>query len=286
MLKIGIITCAHGNGKAAERLRKAYEYDKVDAIILSGDLGDDFKEITAVLKAVAPARVPIIAFPGSHEPAHDYDRAIKSSKNIIDGTKKRRITIKGHDLITLPGSSVNVPHAGFRIAESKQGLKAFRLFSVKDLAPLVRNPSRTVVLCHDPPRCSTKAGIDVAYSGIVQRTFFIATKKEITAYGRGEIVAQPLARHLARKGCPVKVAYRNVGIKELKQFLKHKRIPFFACGHIHEAGQRAITATGKRLVPGAWSQSVWYNAAPAIEGKGGILLIDGKGTFKNIIVKP
>ncbi len=286
MLRLGIITCAHGNKSAVARLLKQYEQHHVDAIALCGDLGDDFTEINAVLTAISSTRIPIIAFPGSHEPAKDYDRALRKHKCIIDGITTRRITIKGYDLVILPGSSVNVPHGSFRIAESKRRLrKQHRLFVIKDLARFIHNPARTIVLCHDPPRCSNN-GIDVAYSGVVQRTFLIATKQGIAAYGRGEIVPQPVASRLARKGCPIKVAHRNVGIKELRTFLRNKRIPFFACGHIHEAGQRAITAAGKALTQGRWSPSVWYNAAAAVNGNGGILIIDdGKGTYKNIRVK-
>lgn len=283
MLKLGIIACAHGNAKAVRRLRKAYEQKGADSIALCGDLGDNFKEISAVLKA-ASGRTPVIAFPGSHEPITDYDRAIKGSK-AIDGTKRRRITLKGHDLIVLPGSWVNTPAAGFRIAESTRPRYRgrYRVFAIKDLAHFLRNPARTILLCHDPPKCTGSKSIDVAYSGIVTKGFYVLTKRELAIYGKGQIVPQPEASKLARRKLPVSVKHRNVGIPALARFLRTHRIRFLACGHIHEAGQRAITATGKALKHGSWSQSVWYNAAPAVNGRGGILIIDGnRATFQNV----
>ncbi len=297
MLKIGITVCAHGNGKSVSRLRAAYEREHVDAIAVCGDLGDDFKEISSVLKAVSAARVPVIAFPGSHEPAADYFKALKQHKRVIDGTKTRRITIKGYDIVTLPGSSVNVPSATFRIVGDAREAKRFaqhgyRTFLISDLAKFIRKPAKTVILCHDPPRGSSKDGIDVAYSGIVKK-FFIVKPKDAGIFGKnahpftrihdqGSIVPEPYASKLAAKGYPVAVKHRNVGNDALKAFLKQKRINFFACGHIHEAGHRAVSAAGRPLKQGARSPSVWYNAAPAVEGNGGILIIDDKATFKNI----
>lgn len=300
MLKLGIIVCAHGNGKAVSRLRAAYERENVDAIALCGDLGDDFKEISAVLKGVSAAKVPIIAFPGSHEPAADYYRALKKFKRIIDGTKTRRVTIKGIDIVTLPGSGVNVPHASFRIADLKLPMayqKRYRLFFINDLARFIRDPAKTVILCHDPPRGSSPRGIDVAYSGVVKKLFIVKPKHArifgaaakanpfVLIHERGSIVPEPYASKLAQHGYPVSVMHRNVGNEALKAFLKRKRVNYFSCGHIHEAGHRAVSAAGKPLKHGAVSSSVWYNAAPAVKGNGGILIIDGKqATFKNIRV--
>ena len=300
MLKIGIIVCAHGNGKAVARLSAAYAKNGVDAIAICGDLGDDFKEISAVLKGVSAAKVPVIAFPGSHEPADDYYLALKKHKRVIDGTKTRRITLKGYDIVTLPGSSVNVPHASFRIADKKlpkQYQRRYRLFPIADLARIIRNPAKTVVLCHDPPRCAGARAIDVAYSGVVKKLFIVKSKHArifgtaaklnpfVLIHEKGSIVPEPYASKLAAKGYPVMVKHRNVGNEALKAFLKRKRINYFACGHIHEAGHRAINAAGKPLRKGTFSSSVWYNAAPATKGNGGILLIDGEqGTFQNVRV--
>ncbi len=282
MLSTGIIACAHGNHKAVARLRRAYEKNNADAIALCGDLGDNYKEISLVLKS-AQGKMPLIAFPGSHEPINDYYRAIKKTK-AIDGTRQRRVTIKNHDIIILPGSWVNTPNAGFRIAESKKSRqKQYKLFPIKDLRRFIRNPAKTILLCHDPPHCANKQGIDVAYSGIVTKTFYTLTKRELAIYGKGQIIPQPEANRLARKKLPVSVKHRNVGIKQLNAFLRKNKIPFLACGHIHEAGQRAVNSSGKPLKQGEQSKTLWYNAAPGVNGRGGMLIIkDGKATYKNV----
>jgi hypothetical protein len=193
---------------------------------------------------------------------------------------------------------VNVSHANYRIAASKKLLKeyrdhGYRVFLISQLNRFIRKPD-TVLLCHDPPRCYNAQGIDVAYSGIVRKNFTLKTVHAkilgirnplALIHLKGQIVPQPVAATLAKLKYPVSVKHRNVGIPDLRSFLRKKRILFFACGHIHEAGQRAITAAGKPVRPGKWSSSVWYNAAAAVKGKGGILIIDGKrAKFKNITV--
>jgi len=305
MLKLGLIVCAHGNARAVLRLCKQYSLQHADAIALCGDLGDDFSEINAVLKATAGAKAKIIAFPGSHEPEKDFYRALRKNKRVIDGTKQRRIALQGYDIVLLPGSTVNTGSAGFRIFDGKRVPKAyaarFRTFSIAQLGRFIRNAQKTIVLCHDPPKCSGTSAIDVAYSGVVTKGFILHPKDAIV-FGqkfkkhldnplalitpKGEIIPEPFASKLAKRGYPVSVKHRNVGNIALKQFLKSKKIPFFACGHIHEAGHRAVSAAGKSLKQGAWNPSVWYNAAPAVKGNGGILIIDGKNaTYKNVKVK-
>lgn len=305
MLKIGMIVCAHGNAKAVARLCKAYGQENVDVIALCGDLGDDFKEISAVMHAASSKKVKVIAFPGSHEPEKDFAKALRKHKRVIDGIKTRRLSVNGYDIVTLPGSSVNVSHASFRIADKKLPagyLRQFRVFFINQLARFIKNAKKTVVLCHDPPRGSSPKGIDVAYSGVVAKTFILKSK-DVGIFGKqwqkalrtnplalinqkGQIITEPYASLLAKRGYPVSVKHRNVGNDALKAFLKKHKIAFFGCGHIHEAGHRAVNAAGKPLKKGDWSSSVWYNAAPAVEGNGGILIIDGEqATFKNIKVK-
>jgi Icc-related predicted phosphoesterase len=301
MLKLGIIACAHGNHKAVARLKKECEKNKADAIALCGDLGDNYSEILSVLKAAKTKK--IIAFPGSHEPAKDYQKAVQKAK-VIDGTKKRRITIKGYDVLILPGSSVNTATANYRIGDTKipaRYKQRFIIFPVKKLAKLIRHQEKTILLCHDPPKCTGKKAIDVAYSGIVSRNFVLKPKHfriaglnirtklikaELALAQKGEIMPQPYAGKLAKLGYPIIVKHRNVGNNALKAFLKKYKINFFACGHIHEAGHRAVSSSGKPLKPGKWGKSVWYNSAPAVKGNGGILIIEGKkAMFKNIRVK-
>jgi Icc-related predicted phosphoesterase len=307
MLKIGIIVCAHGNKNAVARLCKAYARENADIIAFCGDLGDDFAEINSVLSA-AKARVPVIAFPGSHEPAEDFAKAMKKHPRVINGLKKRRVTLKGHDIVILPGSNVNTARGSFRLLEEKRDaqkyrVRGYRVFVVEELKKLVRLPAKTIVLCHDPPKCAGIKAIDVAYSGIVTRTFILKPRhfgvfdKQLQKLLRtnsiarlnqkGQIITEPYASKLAKLGYPVSVKHRNVGLTGLRRQLKRLRVPFFACGHIHEAGQRAVNSAGRQLKQGSWSSSVWHNAAPAVKGKGGMLIIEnGKATFENITVKP
>jgi Icc-related predicted phosphoesterase len=298
MLKVGLIVCAHGNAKAVARLKKQYEKNNADIIAILGDLGDTAKEIDAVLRA-ARSKLPTIVFPGNHEPAQDYYHAVKKHRRIIECSKKQRISFKGYDFLLLPSANVTRPEAGFRVFEGKRVpaafLRQFKPYFIAKLAKLVRNPAKTVVLSHSPPRCSGNNAIDVAYSGIVSKSFTLRRKDAnifgkkyaqpltLIPHGKGEIMPAEEGLRLAGRGYPVAVRHRNVGLKELTAFLKNKCINFLACGHIHEAGQRAVSAAGKTLRQGEWNSSVWYNAASALRGKGGLLIIDNdKATFKNI----
>lgn len=298
MLKLGLIVCAHGNAKAVRKLCKKYEREHADAIAILGDLGDTTKEIDAVLRA-ARSKLPTIVFPGNHEPAQDYYRAVRKHKRVIECSRKQRIAFKGYDFLLLPSANVTRPEAGFRVAEGKRiptaYFKRFRMYFIHKLAKLVRNPAKTIVLSHSPPRCSGANAIDVAYSGIVTRSFTLKRKDAnifgkkyaqllmLIPHGKGEIMPAEEGLRLAKRGYPVAVRHRNVGLKELTAVLRKKRIRFLACGHIHEAGQRAVSAAGKTVRQGKWNSSVWYNAAAAQYGKGGILIIDGdKATFKNV----
>ncbi len=301
MLRLGIIPDAHGDSRAVFRLIKKCEKEGADAIFLAGDLGFAFKEIDRVLKAASNAKVPVFAFPGSHEPEEGYYKAMKKHRKIIDSTKKPRITIKGNDVIVIPGSSVNTQRTGFRIIDnsrlSKEYLRLFRTYKARNFSKYIRNPAKTALLCHDPPKCTTKSGIDLAYSGLVRKTFLLKVKhiqafrkiyrhsRDSLAllYNKGEIINAILSKELVKRGYPVSLIYRNAGNPELRKLMKARKIRFFACGHIHEAGQKAMTASGKQLKPGIWSDSVWYNASGAIEGTCGMLIIEtGRGMFKNI----
>jgi len=298
MLKIGLIVCAHGNAKAVRKLRQKYERERVDAIAILGDLGDTTKEIDAVLRA-ARSRLPTIVFPGNHEPAADYYKAVRRHKRVIECSRKQRIAFKGYDFLMLPSANVTRAEAGFRVFEGRRVpaafLRQFRPYFINKLGKLVRNPAKTIVLSHSPPRCSTPKGIDVAYSGIVTRSFTLKRKDAnifgkkyaqllmLIPHGKGEIMPAEEGLRLARRGYPVAVRHRNVGLKELAAVLKKKHIKFLACGHIHEAGERAVSATGKALKQGVWNSSVWYNAASALHSKGGMLIIDNdKAMFKNV----
>ncbi len=301
MLRLGIIPDAHGDGRAVSRLIRKCERERADAVFLAGDMGSSFKEINRVLKAASKAKAPVFAFPGSHEPEEGFYKAMKKHKKIIDATKKPRTTIKGKDIVVIPGSNVNVQRTGFRIIDNsrlpKSYLKLFKTYKVANFSKYIRNPEKTILLCHDPIKCTTKSGIDLAFYGYVRKSFLLKVKHvpifrkiyrhlRITLsllYNKGEIISTELSKELVKKGYPVSLIRENVGDIALRKLMKARKVRFFACGHIHEAGQKAITASGKQLKPGIWSDSVWYNASGAIDGTCGMLILeDGRGMYKNI----
>lgn len=314
MLKIGILVCIHGNKAAARKLVKRYLQEKVDAIILAGDLGDNYKEIKQVLSAAKTKEVPVYVFPGSHEPPKDYYKAIKELKtSFIDCTKpkNRRVKTDDAEIVFLPGSDFIYYTGGFKLTDKRSQLKKYykkltrhgittklHPFSIEELRRYVKQPKKTLVIMHVPPKFKTKKAIDVARFCVAKQTFILSEKhhkklfkgKGIEIFPKdpkGEQQVIPLAIGLKMKklGYPIGILEANRGNECLAKVLNKLKIEKFICGHIHEAGQRGTTGKGKPVDEGTWSKELFYNASPAKEGKGGIYYImNGKAMYKNITV--
>lgn len=79
----------------------------------------------------------------------------------------------------------------------------------------------------------------------------------------------------------------NVGDAALNALLDAQGIAFAAAGHIHEAGQRAVTAANAAVPAGSWSQNLRLNAAAAQDGKASILELRGdEARFATVQLAP
>ena len=316
-LKLGIITCLHGNLKAAKALAKFYSKSDVDAIIFNGDTNKDGDEnsIYMVLKHFKKIKKPTYITPGSHETYSGYKNSFKKIKNnyIKDCTlsKNRKIKLKGYHLVFLPGSDVKVYDAGFQLIGSKSHwLKRLKrltkkygnpyegiidFFHIDEIKKYVTDPNKTVLICHVPPRFFKKNSIDVAKFGRPKRSFNLKTKDvakklririKSTKIDKDSIFIIKKARKLIKKGYPIEVVTKNVGNIYLKRIIKKLKIKKFICGHIHEAGQKANDLKGNLIKQNIWSKELFHNAAPSKDGYSGIFTICGdKAKYKNIKVR-
>ena len=316
MLKIGFLVCAHGNLRTVQKLCKVYVRNKVDAIVLNGDLNNDEqpkKSMFCVLTVLARTKLPVYVMPGSHEPVNDYGfvlKKLKKYKNLIDCTQKQLFTVHGIDLVFLPGSDWLGGQGGFQILSTKKDVsarvqqlkragvvRALQFFFMNQLLKKVRNPQKTLVISHVPPKFTTPAAIDVAEYCVNYKAFFLQPRH---AFKMGVLPqhwkADPFAKsHLFTRnqyvllknwGYPVKLRRENRGNSELAKLLKKYKIKHFVCGHFHESGHKACDRKGKLLEPNTWHKELFYNAAAATNGNGGIVIMDNERIqFQNVAIK-
>jgi hypothetical protein len=308
MLKLGIIGCSHGSGRAVRKLLAKYRREGVDAVIVNGDLGDTPAEIRSVLAPLGRVRVPCYVIPGSHEPVTAYRAGMaavrKRNPRIRDCLRSQRHALKGWDLCFLPGSDWMSVTGGFMLGDDARHL-ASRLRQFRDagrrmtghtlavLRKAVRRPDKSIIITHVPPRFRGLHAIDVAHYGEATENALILDPRVMKLTGShlwpaGSRFPLKQAKAFARLGLPLEIRRENVGNAALGRLLRRLRIRKFICAHIHEAGGRGVTRTGKPVRQAAWSRELYYNAGSAREGRGGIYEVadDGRARFRNVRIRP
>jgi len=319
MIKFGIIGCPHGKVSSVKKIIKRFKKEKVDAIILPGDINSEkkaYQSILKILSSLSKLKKPVYVIPGSHEPVKAYERALnnfKKNKYIIDCTQKknRRRKINSYELVFLPGSGWLSGEGGFVLKDSRKVFKKktrryiskyygvpVKLFYVKDLKKLVKHPEKTILISHFPPKFNKPGAIDVAKFGRLKSKklkFKVKSpdKKELEnvmllwqGLIKDTVFELHIAEKLIKKGYPLKILNKNVGSEEIKKAIKKLKIKKQICSHIHEAGQRGCDSKGNLIKQGKWSKELFYNPGSAKEGKAGTYIIEkDKAKYKNIKVK-
>ncbi len=149
-----------------------------------------------------------------------------------------------------------------------------------------------MIFSHIPFRCQTKRGIDLAKSGRVKNSFLIKAKhgrlkkfQEVdcptgTIFFEGAIIPPQIAQLLKSYKYPVNTTSRNVGSIGIKKILNKFRITKFICGHIHEAGPRAINKEEKKVKKNTWSKECYINNGTGFEKHATIITLNTKGEIK------
>jgi Icc-related predicted phosphoesterase len=146
--------------KALDKFIKRFEKEKVDALVLVGDIAATEFEITQVLLTCAKTGLPVLAVIGNSEGRAAFNRAIlaalKAAPNVINFNIVRRVDLGGAVLISLPG------YRDKRFVHQTSGC----LYKDRDLKALARiaegAPAPVVLVSHGPPAGRGKTALDYA----------------------------------------------------------------------------------------------------------------------------
>ena len=296
--KISVMTCIHASVRNAARFLKIFKKENIDLIILNGDLGDNYKEIKSILNLFKKINIKTLVIPGSHEPYKDYYKAIKtikSNKNIIDCSNIKNIITDNYNLILFPGSDAIYHTGGFPIANDakhkkkreitlkKYIKKRFKTVILNDLKKFVKKDKENILIMHIPPKFKGFYSIDVANFGTVTKNCLFKIKNKIRLLEKTDIFPLKMALKMKSKGLPIKILTKNVGNEYLKRLIKQLKIKKFVCGHIHEAGGRAVNLSGRKLKQYKWGKELFYNTGSVKEGMCGIVYLKNNlAKFKNL----
>ena len=311
---IAYITDFHG-GRDATRRAVAYLKDHpVHLIVLGGDIPDFTPSTFAYqLRIFLKLGKPVIVFPGSHENSENYEKTIKELKKnplLIDGVKERKVKLNNFNLLIVPGSdsvsSGNKPYNGgsYKLikapspattAKLTKYLKEHKIakkatpIAISDTEKQYNRTRPTILFTHIPLECKTNKGIDIARFGTFKHEFTLKPKdkrKKVFStefsgdYSPHVLVNYEQAKVLKEHGYPVHIKKENVGSATLRKFALKKNVRAYLCGHIHEAGPRAIDLEEKAVRKNTWTKKVFINSGPGNHGNMTILTLNKNGEVK------
>lgn len=239
-------------------------------------------------------------------------------------TQNRRVRIEGFELLLIPGSSVvssgSKPYNGgnmWLVDEKKnprtkalmtrrikrlQFAKKAEPFFMEDVRKLISARTkiprtRQIAIAHEPLRCRTKRGIDTAHFGRSLDEFTISAKqlKKMKSkqtkisniereFSKSSVLPFKDAKLLQDHGYPIECLRKNVGSKAIQQALKKHNITKFLCGHLHEAGPKAIDKRERKIREKTWNKVFYANSGPAYEGNLTLLTLRKDGAVKHEFV--
>ncbi len=280
------VTDIHGRVVEVQKIISHIKKTPVDAIILGGDIpGTTKKSFHDILRPLSKLDVPVIVIPGSHEPAKLYD--VVSRYPVIDTTKKRNWLIRygEQELVFLPGSDVTFTGtfrndggsyhlmSGLSPAQKTKRTRSMRsrnisqiveYYDMEEIRDYVKKYSKIpgsqkLVFSHVPLFCKSKKGIDLAQ-------FYMPTKAfEFDGYTLEpgiDIISAEEAQYM--KNYPIVKKQKNVGNNKINDFMRSLRCMKFFCGHIHEAGKRAIDTKENKVRPGKETKELYLNSGEGV----------------------
>ena len=166
VLRIGVVSdikeVTAGNAANAARFLAEFRANKVDLIILAGDIAEEVGAIEKVVRWFLPAEVPVGVVIGNREGVGTYQEAMRrlaGVPHVVDLTRIRRIATPNADIISLPG------YYDSRYLHAKDGCK-YSPEDVINLEQLVKACDSPVVLVsHGGPRQTGKDAIDRTSEG-------------------------------------------------------------------------------------------------------------------------
>jgi hypothetical protein len=144
--------------KNLKRFIAEFKKRGAEAIVATGDLGEEAHDIRTVVLTLAESDLPVFTIIGNREGIRDYDAAVSSvaetKKNVFDLNKIRYVSGDDYDLVSLPG--YHDPNH----VRTKDGCA----YTIEDVADVPRIAARAVnpviLVSHGPPKGFAKTSLD------------------------------------------------------------------------------------------------------------------------------
>lgn len=311
--------------KLALEAFKKEEVDKIilngDFVNHSSTSEERMQYMVRILSEIGKTGIESFIQPGSHEQVREYfsvmNAITQKFPNIIDALNIPELKSKDHNLYFIPGSDYvaggeftftgdkKLPTSAY--FKTKEGIvpvgilntnkitkeeklqlqKAplMGLYNVNDLENLVKEPEKSVIICHVPRKFKKiDVGVDMAYfaehkdyGGIRPGNDF--DKAMLDLFGEDTKVstkkfAKVLSYNLQRK---------NSGNKELSKLYDELGITKAINGHFHESGHRAHDKNENKVNENEMTEELFWNSGHLDVGQAGILSVkENKASYKNL----
>lgn len=152
------------NDRAVKAYLEFFASKKVDAIVVTGDVGESVSDIHKALAAIFEAGVPVFAIVGNRESGSDFDKALSTlreeGKVVFNLNYLRLVKLDDHALVSVPGyynADYVYPSDGCVYGSKELGEVKKALMAAKDLP--------VILVSHGPPRQTGPEGIDIVSEG-------------------------------------------------------------------------------------------------------------------------
>lgn len=281
--RFGLVSDCHGNRENAELMAKKFLAEKVNAVVIAGDLAwfqrfnadpykrDDKKDIENSLIPFLETNLPVFAIPGNHEKRKDY---FETCRKLEENYPNLFYDVVSADLddanfIFLPGGDqfINTQICGFYLNSSLK-TRVIEKSKKKFDSDLV------FLISHVPQRFETRNGLDNCCSYVAADDFQYKDKK----FKKGKNIGK-FNRHFGEslflQGCPIKKTFcENEGNKQLREQIDKNEIRFSCHGHFHNS-RNAVNSEEEVVEENIFSSSLHINPGALLYGYGAIVEVDG-----------
>lgn len=148
------------NMLALKRYGKFFKDEKVDAIVVTGDVGDLASGIGRVLTELASSKVPVLVFAGNQECRAEFTDGVtaaqKDATNIVNMNAVRVVEFPELTLVSLPG------YHDPNYVKCATGCRYFQT-TLDEVVRVAKDAKAPVALvAHGPPRGSGNQALDFA----------------------------------------------------------------------------------------------------------------------------
>ena len=190
----------------------------------------------------------------------------------------------GVDAWTLP---FNIAGLVWKGPEIKAG-NALRYQNMNDLKKWVKDPDKTIVVCHVPRKFDNiDTCVDMAYfAERADGSLLPGIVVENHIRQRAGDVPYETIENIAKSIMGFTLKTENRGNTDLRDLYEEIGIKKAVSGHFHESGHRANDGNGNHVPQGTFTDELYWNSGHLDAGQTGILTAgDGKVSYRNINFK-